>query len=91
MTLYRHKLPKNGQNKRFGAIFCTFSHINRSKNQQTIQSDVFHQYFKLIIRFEIFLAVQWVIFSKKAQNWSKIGYLMEYSCKCGSQKILIQL
>ena len=31
------KRPKNAQNKRFWAVFCTFALINRSANQQTIQ------------------------------------------------------
>ena len=31
------KRPKNAQNKRFRAVFCTFALINRSANQQTIQ------------------------------------------------------
>ena len=83
------KRPKNAQNKRFWAVFCTFALINKSANQQTIQLDVLHHDLKLTTGFEIFLAVQGVIVSKKAQNWSKIAYLMEYIYhKCGSQKDL---
>ena len=83
------KRPKNAQNKRFWAVFCTFALINRSANQQTIQLDVLHHDLKSTTSFEIFLAVQGVIFSKKAQNWSKIAYLMEYSVNVAHKKMLV--
>ena len=73
------KCLQNAQNKRFGAIFCSFLNINRSTNQQTIQLDAFRQDLKLKTGSEIFLVVQGVIFSKNNQNWSKIAYLVEYS------------
>ena len=82
------KRPQNAQNKRFWAAFCTFAHINRSANQQTIQVDVLHHDLKLTTGFEIFLAVQGVIISKEAQNWSKIAYLMEYSVIVAQKKML---
>ena len=64
----------------------------RTTNQQTIQLDVFHQDLKLTAGFEIFLAVQGVVFSKKTDfNWSKIAYLMENSVNVTHKKILIQL
>ena len=59
------KRPKNAQNNRFWAVFCTFAHINRSENQQTIQLDVLHHDLKLTTGFEIFIAVQGVKVSKK--------------------------
>ena len=71
--------PKNSQNKSFGAIFCNFAHILKSAKQHTVQLEVFHQDLNLITGFEIFLAIQGVIFPKNAQNWSAIAYLMEYS------------
>ena len=46
-------------------MFGNFLNINRSTNQKTIQLDVFHEDLKLITSFEILLAVQGVIFSKK--------------------------
>ena len=39
--------------------------VNRSTGQQPGQLDVFHQDFKLTAGFEIFLALQGLIFSKK--------------------------
>ena len=45
------KHPKNAQNKRSWAIFCNFLNLNRSRNQKTIQLDVFCQSLKLTTGF----------------------------------------
>ena len=84
-------LSKNAPNKRFWTVFCTLALINKSVNQQTIQLNVLRHDLKLTTGFEVFLAAQGLIFSKKKtnkqKNWSKIAYLMEYIYhKCGSQK-----
>ena len=48
-------------------VFFLVNHlnVNRSTGQQPGQLDVFHQDFKLTAGFEIFLALQGLIFSKK--------------------------
>ena len=53
-----------------------------------IQLDVLHHDLKLTTGFEIFLAVQGEIF-KKAENWSKVAYLMEYSVNVAHKKMLV--
>ena len=54
-----------------------------------IQLDVLHHDLKLTTGFEIFLAVHGVIFFKKAQNRSKVAYLMEYSVNVAHKKMLV--
>ena len=54
-----------------------------------IQLDVLHHDLKLASGFEIFLTIQGVIFCKKAQNWSKVAYLMEYSVNVAHKKMLV--
>ena len=85
------KRPQELQNKRFWTIFCNFAHVNKSAKQQTIQLEVFYHDLKLTTGFVIFFAIQGVIFSKNAQNWSKTAYLMEYSINVVHKKMLIQL
>ena len=80
---------KNKQNKLFWAVFHTFALINKSANQQAIQLDVLQHDLKLTTDFEIFVAVQGVIFSKKAQNQCKIAYLMECSVNVDHRKMLV--